>query len=65
MKQRVTYLLPDGASIDPKDIHVGQDGVNVTFANQPAVEKRITAGLTELPVEVHLDTRSNHDLHPC
>ncbi|KAK3112884.1 protease B nonderepressible form [Teratosphaeriaceae sp. CCFEE 6253] len=63
MKQRITYLLPREASIDPDDILVGQHGVNLTSAEPPAIEKRVTAGLSELPAELREVFNDIHELH--
>jgi len=52
MKQRITYLLPEGSTLTPDDILLGENGVNVSTAEPPAIEKRVTAGLSELPAEV-------------
>ncbi|KAK3664280.1 protease B nonderepressible form [Elasticomyces elasticus] len=55
MKQRITYLLPEGTDYDPANIHIGPDSVNITnTAEPPAIEKRVTAGLSELPAETWL-----------
>jgi hypothetical protein len=52
MKQRITYLPSAGSSFDPAGIKISDDGVNVTATEPPAVEKRVTVGLSELPLEV-------------
>ncbi|KAK5716333.1 protease B nonderepressible form [Elasticomyces elasticus] len=64
MKQRITYLLPEGTDYDPANIHIGPDSVNITnTAEPPAIEKRVTAGLSELPVELREILTSIHELH--
>jgi hypothetical protein len=50
MKQRITYLPSGGIERDA--VQVGDYGINVTTADPPAIEKRITTGLSELPAEV-------------
>ncbi len=56
MKQRITYLLPEGSTLTPDDIVLSENGVNVSTAEPPAIEKRVTAGLSELPTEVGSST---------
>ncbi|TKA68450.1 hypothetical protein B0A55_07725 [Friedmanniomyces simplex] len=63
MKQRITYLLPEDSTLSPDDILLGDNGVNVTTAEPPAVEKRVTAGLSELPVELRDLFHGIHELH--
>ncbi|KAK5706683.1 protease B nonderepressible form [Elasticomyces elasticus] len=64
MKQRITYLLPLGTDYDPANIHIGPDSVNITnTAEAPAIEKRVTAGLSELPAELRDLLTSIHELH--
>ncbi|KAK4899174.1 protease B nonderepressible form [Elasticomyces elasticus] len=64
MKQRITYLLPSGTDYDPANIHIGPDSVNITnTAEPPAIEKRVTAGLSELPAELREILTSIHELH--
>ncbi|KAK5729425.1 protease B nonderepressible form [Elasticomyces elasticus] len=64
MKQRITYLLPPGTDYDPANIHIGPDSVNITnTAGPPAIEKRVTAGLSELPAELREILTSIHELH--
>ncbi|KAK4961115.1 protease B nonderepressible form [Elasticomyces elasticus] len=64
MKQRITYLLPPGTDYDPANIHIGPDSVNITnTAEAPAIEKRVTAGLSELPAELRDLLTSIHELH--
>ena len=57
MKQRVTYLLPEGTKINPEDIAITKNALTYANAKNAALEKRLTAGLSELPLEVHC----NHD----
>lgn len=54
MKQRTTFLLPQGDDINPKDIKVGSDHLNFTKAHRADVENRITLSLNELPDDVGL-----------
>ncbi|KAK3652496.1 protease B nonderepressible form [Elasticomyces elasticus] len=64
MKQRITYLLPPGTDYDPANIHISPDSVNITdTAEAPAIEKRVTAGLSELPAELRHVLSSIHELH--
>lgn len=53
MKQRITYLLPEGTKINPEDIHITTNALTYADAKNAALEKRLTAGLSELPSEVH------------
>ena len=60
MKQRLTYLLPEGSGISPTDIQISGERVNFTKADQASEQWRITLGLHELPEEVsqrHLHLR--------
>lgn len=53
MKQRFTFLVPEGNFIEVKNINVG-DGI-FNFTNPPgyaAVERRTTLSLNELPKTV-------------
>lgn len=52
MKQRVTYLLPEGSNIAPDEIKIEKDALIYTNAKDAALEKRVTVGLSELPDEV-------------
>ena len=52
MKQRITYMLPEGTGIDPADISVGSSNLSYTKAAQAAEEWRVTLDLDELPDEV-------------
>lgn len=54
MKQRITYIQPEGTLIARDSIHVNPDTVVFTNARISALEKRITLGLDELPAEVRL-----------
>jgi hypothetical protein len=52
MKQRVTFIKPEGTGIDPSGIHVNPDTVVFNNARTAALEKRLTLGLEDLPAEV-------------
>ncbi|KAK3676532.1 protease B nonderepressible form [Recurvomyces mirabilis] len=52
MKQRVTYFPPPGSDVPPSSVNVTSGNVDFPLGILPAVEKRITVGLSELPVEV-------------
>jgi hypothetical protein len=52
MKQRITFVQPEGTGIDPNGIHVNPDTVIFSNARSAALEKRLTLGLEDLPVEV-------------
>jgi hypothetical protein len=52
MKQRVTFIKPEGTGIDPNGIHVNPDTVVFNNARTAALEKRLTLGLEDLPAEV-------------
>ena len=52
MRQRITYLLPRGTGVDPADISAGKDDLTFRQATTAAVERRITLGLSELPLPV-------------
>lgn len=54
MKQRITYIQPEGTFIDRNSIHVNPDSVVYTNAGSAALEKRLTLGLDDLPPEVPL-----------
>jgi hypothetical protein len=54
MRQRITYLLPAGAGVDPADIRVGQNDLTYAKSNEVAEERRITVDLSDLPDEVSL-----------
>ena len=58
MKQRVTYLQPEGTGIDRNIVHVNPDSLVFTNSKNAALEKRVTAGLSELPTEVGIDDHS-------
>ena len=49
MRQRITYLLPQGTGVNPADIDVGKDHLTFAKASDAAIERRITVGLSELP----------------
>lgn len=52
MRQRITYLLPEGTGIDSADIQVSKDELKYSKIEQAAEETRITLGLRELPEDV-------------
>lgn len=54
MKERRTFLLSPGSGLNPKDVKVTGDGDEFQFRRgyEAATERRITAGLRELPGEV-------------
>ena len=52
MKQRITFIQPEGTGIDPNGIHVNPDTVVFSNARSAALEKRLTLGLEDLPAEV-------------
>jgi hypothetical protein len=54
MKQRVTFIKPEGTGIDPNGIHVNPDTVVFNNARTAALEKRLTLGLEDLPAEVDI-----------
>lgn len=54
MKQRITYILPQGTGIDPADIEVKNDGLKFRKAGDAAEESRLTLGLDDIPAEVRL-----------
>lgn len=56
MRQRITYLLPEGTGIDPADIQVTKDELKYSKIDQAAEERRITLGLNELPEDVGLES---------
>jgi hypothetical protein len=59
MKQRVTFIKPEGTGIDPNGIHVNPDTVVFNNARTAALEKRLTLGLEDLPAEVSIFHISN------
>jgi hypothetical protein len=62
MKQRITFIQPEGTGIDPNGIHVNPDTVVFSNARSAALEKRLTLGLEDLPAEVgryHISLFSN------
>ena len=52
MKQRITYFLPKGTELDPASVKVTESTLSYANAKSAAIEKRVTAGLSELPAEV-------------
>ena len=52
MRQRITYLLPNGTGVDPADITVGDTELTYAQAHNATEERRITVGFDELPKEV-------------
>lgn len=52
MKQRITYVLPEGIDLSPADIEVDAESLNFTKADQAAEEWRLTLGFGDLPDEV-------------
>ena len=52
MKQRITFIQPEGTGIDPNGIHVNPDTLVFSNARSAALEKRLTLGLEDLPAEV-------------
>lgn len=54
MKQRTTYLLPEGHRADAEDIEIDSDSLKYTKAGQAAEEWRITLAWDELPSSVGL-----------
>ncbi|PIA97124.1 Protein pbn1 [Cercospora beticola] len=63
MRQRITYLLPRGTGVDPADISAGKDDLTFRQATTAAVERRITLGLSELPLPVQEFLKDFHELH--
>ena len=60
MKQRITYLLPEGTRVDAKSIEVGNDSLKFTRASEAAEEWRLTLGWDELTQEVCLSHLMGH-----
>lgn len=56
MKQRITYVQPEGTGIDPNAIHVNPDSLVFSNSHNAALEKRVTVGLKELPDEVIMES---------
>jgi hypothetical protein len=52
MKQRITFIQPEGTGIDPSGVHVNPDTLVFSNARNAALEKRLTLGLEDLPAEV-------------
>ncbi|KAK5125523.1 hypothetical protein LTR85_000634 [Meristemomyces frigidus] len=63
MKQRITYILLQGHGIDPETIQTSNDTLTLATAKDAAVEKRVTAGLSELPQEIVTALNDVHELH--
>ncbi|KAK5133150.1 hypothetical protein LTR08_008085 [Meristemomyces frigidus] len=63
MKQRITYLLPKGTELDAASITVSETSLTYANAKAAAVEKRVTAGLSELPAEIVASLDNIHELH--
>ncbi|KAM3421369.1 Protein PBN1 [Cercospora zeina] len=63
MRQRITYLLPRGPGVNPADIVAGKDDLTFSHAANAAIEKRITLGLSELPLSVQDFLQDFHELH--
>ena len=52
MRQRITYILPEGSNVHRADLKVSNDSLNFTKAGEAAEEWRLTLGLDDLPEEV-------------
>lgn len=52
MKQRITYLLPEGDRVESSSIKVENDSLHFARAKEAAQEWRLTLGWEELPGEV-------------
>ena len=52
MKQRITYLLPEGSQAEPADVKVDKDSLNFSRADEADEEWRLTLGINDLPEEV-------------
>lgn len=52
MKQRVTFIQPEGTGIDPNGIYVNPDTVVFSNARSAALQKQLTLALDDLPAEV-------------
>lgn len=52
MKQRITYLLPDGSNVDPSAIKIQDESIDFVLADRAVEEWRLTLELDELPDEV-------------
>ncbi|KAF2170847.1 hypothetical protein M409DRAFT_63892 [Zasmidium cellare ATCC 36951] len=63
MRQRITYLLPQGTSVDPSTIKLTDDGLDFDDLEAAAEERRITIGLTQLPEEIQTFLADFHELH--
>ncbi|KAK5167330.1 protease B nonderepressible form [Saxophila tyrrhenica] len=63
MKQRITYLLPEGHRVNASDILVQDDSLSFADASKAAEEWRLTLGLDELPEEIQVILADCHELH--
>ncbi|CAK3831347.1 related to pbn1 [Lecanosticta acicola] len=63
MRQRITYLLPEGTELDPGDVKVGRTEIFYKKVEQAAEENRITLGLSELPEDLRVFLEDFHELH--
>ncbi|UJO19522.1 uncharacterized protein CLAFUR5_06657 [Fulvia fulva] len=63
MRQRITYLLPNGTGVDPADITVSDTELKYAQARDAAEERRITIGYDELPKEIQTILKDFHELH--
>jgi hypothetical protein len=54
MKHRITFIQSEGTGIDPGGIHVNPDTVVFNQAQNAALEKKVTLGLSDLPAEVSI-----------
>lgn len=52
MKQRITYLLPQGSDLSVSDLQLENDSLRFAKAHQAAEEWRFTLGMDDLPIEV-------------
>lgn len=52
MKQRITYLLPQGTGLSASDIEVENESLKFTKASPAVEEWKFTLGMGELPEEV-------------
>lgn len=60
MKQRITYLLPQGSGISSTDIEVGEDHLKFSRAHEAHEEWRLTLALHELSEEVVTPDNLSH-----
>ncbi|KAK5115918.1 hypothetical protein LTR62_000374 [Meristemomyces frigidus] len=63
MKQRVTYFPPMGSDISPNTVNATTGSVDFPHTILPALEKRLTVGLSELPIELRELLQDVHELH--